>query len=79
LVEISKNYLNIDLKTILLDQNNYVKKNDEQCCKKFLYSNNQFEKYVLHNYFDSSIKLFLDLYLIKFLDFSAKPFKVYKI
>jgi len=32
---------------------------------------------VLHNYFDNSIKLFLDLYLksiAKFLDTSAKPF-----
>jgi len=29
---------------------------------------------VLHNYFDSSIKLFSDLYLAKFLDFSAKLF-----
>jgi len=29
---------------------------------------------VLHNYFDSLIKLFSDLYLAKFLDTSAKPF-----
>jgi len=29
---------------------------------------------VLHNYFDSSIKLFSDLYLAKFLDTSIKPF-----
>jgi len=29
---------------------------------------------ILHNYFDSSIKLFQDLYLAKFLDISAKPF-----
>jgi len=29
---------------------------------------------VLHNYFDSPIKLFPDFYLTKFLDTSAKPF-----
>jgi len=29
---------------------------------------------VLHNYFDDLIKLFSDLYLVKFLDSSAKPF-----
>jgi len=29
---------------------------------------------VLHNYFDSLLKLFLDLYQTKFLDISAKPF-----
>jgi len=29
---------------------------------------------VLHNYFNCSIKLFLDLYLTKFLDISAKWF-----
>lgn len=29
---------------------------------------------VLHNYFDSPTKLFLDLYLAKFLDTLANPF-----
>jgi len=29
---------------------------------------------VLHNYFDSSIKLFSDLCLVKFLDILATPF-----
>jgi len=29
---------------------------------------------VLHNYFDGPTKLFSDLYLVKFLDTSAKPF-----
>jgi len=29
---------------------------------------------VLHNYFDGLTKLFSDLYLVKFLDSSAKPF-----
>ena len=29
---------------------------------------------VLYNYFNGSTKLFLDLYLDKFLDASAKPF-----
>jgi len=31
---------------------------------------------VLHNYFDGPIKLFSNLYLAKFLDFSAKSFFV---
>jgi len=35
---------------------------------------------ILHNYFDSSIKLFLDFrYPAKFLDFSAKSFFPYSI
>jgi len=29
---------------------------------------------VLYNYFDGAIKLFSDLYLVKFLDASTKPF-----
>jgi len=45
----SKILLNTNLKIIWLDF-----KNNEQCCKKFWYSNNLS---VLFNYFDSSTKL----------------------
>jgi len=31
---------------------------------------------VLHNYFDSSTKLFPDLYLAKFLNTSVKPLRI---
>jgi len=34
---------------------------------------------VLHNYFNNSIKLFSDLYLIKFVDTSAKFFLYWEI
>ena len=42
--------------------------------KKLLYSSNQ-----RTNYFHSSTKLFLDVYLVKFLDILAKPFFLYTI
>jgi len=34
---------------------------------------------VLHNYFDSSTKLFSNLYLAKFLDISAKSFFLHEL
>jgi len=60
--------ISLDLKIILLDHQNYYRKlkHDEQCCKKI---SNQ-PTWVLHNYFDSSTKLFSDLHLDKFLDIS---------
>jgi len=33
---------------------------------------------ILHNYFDSPIKLFFNLNLLKFLDISTKPFFMFK-
>jgi len=64
----------MQMKIILLKyKNNYVLKfkHNEQCYKKLLYSSNQ-----RTNYFHSSTKLFLDVYLVKFL---AKPFFLYTI
>ena len=50
---------------------------DEQCCQKFDILATSLS--VLRNYFDGSIKLFLDLYLAKFLDFLVKSFCMYII
>jgi len=54
--------LDTDLKIILLDyKNNFVGnlKNNERCCKKFLYFSNQFE-----HYFDNLTKLFSFLLIL---------------
>jgi len=49
-------------------------KHDEHATKSYLATRLS----VLHNYFDSRTKLFLDLYLIKFLN-TSKPFFLYAI
>jgi len=46
-------------------------KHNEQCCKKLL----TFQQLSsTTNYFDSSIKLYSNLYLAEFFNISAKPF-----
>jgi len=58
-------------------QNNYVgnlRVMSNAAKKQLVYSSNL---YVLHNYFNNSIKLFSDVYLAKFLDFLAIIFSVY--
>ena len=48
------------------------------CCKNFnILAISEHTNYLHTNYFDNSIKLFLHLYLIKFLDTSAKSFFPY--
>jgi len=47
------------------------RKHDEQCCKRILIT---ISFSFLHNYFDILTKLFLNLYLSKFLDTLAKLF-----
>jgi len=72
LLKYLKIYIDTDIKIILDHQNNYV--------KSFSMMNNTAKKIdilainlnVLHNYFDSSIKLFSNLYLAQFLNTSAK-------
>jgi len=73
--KVSKNLTRYRSKIILINyQNNYVE------CLNWLLEYQIFLEYCSsclsfqHNYFDDSIKLFLDLYLTKFLHVSAKSF-----
>jgi len=62
------------MKMILLDQNNYVRISSSNAAKAFNILVTSLN--VLPNYFDHSTKLFLYSYIVKFLDTSAKPFRV---
>jgi len=74
LLKYLKIWRDTDLKIILLNQNNYLKRLKcwWQCRKKFQHSSNQFEH--PHNYLIVQTKLFSNLYLSEFSDASAKPF-----
>jgi len=64
-----------DLKIILLDhQNNYVENSSMMSNAAKNFDILAISLNILHNYFDSSLKLFSSYFLVKFLDTLAKSF-----